>query len=308
MAGLDGTNGARPLGFGLAAGAVGAAALGIIWAAGIEPRLLDVAEVTARVPGLPPEWEGQRIAALGDLQVGVWYANTDTARRAVDRALRERPAAILLLGDYLYHPAPHRQDALALVRQLLAPLRESGIPIYAVLGNHDYGLDDDATPPPAELAESVRDMLRDLGIRVLENEAVRLTHSGGGEGAVWLAGIVSHDGKDQEPARALATIPEGAPRIVVMHNPHSFQGLPRGAAPFAVAAHTHGAQVRFPFLPGRSWLARKEAQPAHIAGWAAADFGEPGNHLYVNRGIGFSALPVRFNARPELTLFRLTRG
>ena len=31
-------------------------------------------------------------------------------------------------------------------------------------------------------------------------------------------------------------------------------------------------------------------------------------HLYVNRGLGTSALPVRFLARPEVTLIKLVRG
>jgi predicted MPP superfamily phosphohydrolase len=280
-----------------------------VWAVGIEPRLLDEAKVEAQVPRLPPGWEGERIAAFGDLQVGVWYANTGTTRRAVECVLRERPAAVLLLGDYLYHPAPDRRDALLKVQCLLAPLGGAGIPAYAVLGNHDYGLDDGGTPRPAEMAESVRKMLREVGIRVLGNEAVELPAPGGQDAeTLWLAGISSPDGEGDDPARALRTIPQEAPRIVMMHNPHSFQGLPPGAAPFATAAHTHGAQVRIPFLSGRSWLARKERQPAHISGWATPEFGAEGNRLYVNRGIGFSALPVRFNARPELTFLRLTRG
>jgi len=31
-------------------------------------------------------------------------------------------------------------------------------------------------------------------------------------------------------------------------------------------------------------------------------------HLYVNRGLGTSALPVRFLVRPEVTLIKLVRG
>ena len=43
----------------------------------------------------------------------------------------------------------------------------------------------------------------------------------------------------------------------------------------------------------------------HADGWIS-DYGAPGNRLYVNRGIGFSVLPLRLNCPPELTWFTLT--
>ena len=41
--------------------------------------------------------------------------------------------------------------------------------------------------------------------------------------------------------------------------------------------------------------------------WAIHD-GAAGNRLYVNRGIGFSYVPVRIDCPPELTLFTLVRA
>lgn len=293
----------------VALGGLGLAAAGLLWAAAIEPRLLDEVDVDVRVPFLPPAWHGQRLAALGDLQIGVWWANTDTSRRAISRVVEARPAAVLLLGDFLYHPSPDRKKALADVSEILTPLAASDIPVFAVLGNHDYGLDDEQTAPPAELAKEVRRRLGSLGITVLENSAVKLPNPKGDtqqEAApLYLAGIGVDEAGHSDPTAAISAIPDEQPRIVMMHNPHAFQRLPPGSAPFAVAGHTHGAQVRIPILPGRSWLARHEDEPAHVSGWAAPEFGEQGNRLYVNRGIGFSGLPVRFGARPELTHFRL---
>jgi predicted MPP superfamily phosphohydrolase len=42
-------------------------------------------------------------------------------------------------------------------------------------------------------------------------------------------------------------------------------------------------------------------------GWIP-DYGAPGNRLYVNRGIGFSRVPIRINCPPELTWITLRRG
>lgn len=183
------------------------------------------------------------------------------------------------------------------------------IPAYAVLGNHDYGLDDPRTAPPKEVAGDLRQVLTFLGIKVLRNEAVKLLspqpEAGQEPKPLYLAGIGSRDKGVSDPGKAIAAVPDGEPRIVMMHNPHSFESLPSGSAPLAVAGHTHGAQVRIPLLPGRSWLARYEGAAAHASGWTAAKFGERANRLYVNRGIGFSGLPLRLGARPEITLFTL---
>lgn len=89
-----------------------------------------------------------------------------------------------------------------------------------------------------------------------------------------------------------------------MHNPDTFDALPPGAAPLAVAGHTHGGQVRVPFFPEWSYLALVQGGEVHVDGWIDG-FGEPGNRLYVNRGIGMSLVPLRVNAPPELTIFTL---
>ena len=89
-----------------------------------------------------------------------------------------------------------------------------------------------------------------------------------------------------------------------MHNPDSFEPLPSGTAPLAMAGHTHGGQVRLPFLPEWSWMTFAKEDEVHADGWIDG-YGQPGNRLYVNRGIGFSIIPIRINCPPEITLFTL---
>jgi hypothetical protein len=65
--------------------------------------------------------------------------------------------------------------------------------------------------------------------------------------------------------------------------------------------------VRLPFLPNWSWRTLATNGPADAGGWIH-EYGEQGNHLYVNRGLGFSLAPVRINCPPELTIFTLRSG
>jgi predicted MPP superfamily phosphohydrolase len=96
---------------------------------------------------------------------------------------------------------------------------------------------------------------------------------------------------------------------VMHHHPASFAELPARSAPFAVAGHTHGGQVRLPLAPLTRHLTYAKEVKVMASGWihdARIDgYGQEGNDLYVSRGIGCSVVPMRLFCRPELTLFTL---
>lgn len=271
----------------------------------VEPRLiLDVERKRAVMQGLPAEWEGKVIAVTGDFQLGMWWDNEAMVRKAVARIVEERPAAVLLLGDFVYGAGERPQSELASVTSILRPLAESGVPTFAVLGNHDRGLQSrQDTAANREVGLQLRETLQRLGITVLHNKAVALSSPGGGE-PLWIVGIGSRYAGEDEPLHALREVPAGAPRVVFMHHPDSFEEIPAGAAPLAVAGHTHGGQVALPFTPDWSWLTFVRGDEVHADGWIDG-YGARGNRLYVNRGIGFSLVPIRIGAAPEVTLFRL---
>ena len=54
----------------------------------------------------------------------------------------------------------------------------------------------------------------------------------------------------------------------------------------------------------RSWLRFTQKDKVYADGWAKG-YGETGNQLYVNPGIGMSIVPIRLFCPPELTFFTL---
>ncbi|MDQ3458311.1 MAG: metallophosphoesterase [Deinococcota bacterium] len=271
----------------------------------IEPYWIDRQEHVVKIPRLPEGWQGQRVALIADLQVGMWLDNTRTIRRIVAMLVKERPAAVLIAGDFIYQP---KRPALAIsgVVELLRPLPRAGIPTYGVLGNHDYRMPTKEDPKDERLAAALASALESAGVRILNNEAVPLPSPRGGSKAssLFLVGIGAHIPAEDRPDLAFAKVPEGTPRLVMMHNPNTFEMLPPGAAPFAVAGHTHGGQFRIPLTPQWTWMRYTSADKVHADGWTGGHETE-GNHLYVNRGIGFSVLPLRLNCPPEVTFFTL---
>jgi len=96
-------------------------------------------------------------------------------------------------------------------------------------------------------------------------------------------------------------VPE-RPTIVLCHNPDA-QDEPiwTGVRGWVLAGHTHGGQVKPPFLPPL-------VVPVRNKRYTAGEFDVgPGRTLYINRGLGHLT-KVRFNVRPELTLFTLERA
>lgn len=302
----------------------------VVWGILVEPRLVDIKEETAQIPNLPTAWEGKRVALIGDLQVGMWLDNTDTIARAVERIIAARPEAVLIAGDFVYNPEAKEEgetereefrEFLDEMREsfgLIRPLAEAGIPTFAVLGNHDYGMMNRDSRKNETLARHVTESLAGMGVRVLHNEAAPLAVSNtqssntnnneaNRSASLFIVGIGSHFAGDDDTAKALANVPTDAARLVLMHNPKSFARLPPATAPLALAGHTHGGQIRLPFTPEWSWLTFVKDGEVHADGWIT-DYGQAGNRLYVNRGIGFSYVPIRINCQPEVTIFTLRRA
>ncbi|MGB3205232.1 MAG: metallophosphoesterase [Crinalium sp.] len=287
----------------------------------LEPYLIDTEEEVAEIPNLPIAWEGQRVALIADWQIGMWMGNTSTIRRIVEQLIEKRPAMVLIAGDFIYDSGKDPSEEINKAVEIVRSLPEAGIPTYAVLGNHDYAMKSKHATPNKQLAAKLHDQLEAVGVQVLQNEAVAIGKPGlraiapsgnrnqttaqpVGNTPLYLVGIGAHWANNDQPKVALAQVPEGTPRLVMMHNPDSFEALPPSTAPLAVAGHTHGGQIRLPLTPEWSWMTFSKEDEVHADGWIEG-YGQSGNRLYVNRGIGFSIIPIRLNCRPEVTLFTL---
>ena len=128
------------------------------------------------------------------------------------------------------------------------------------------------------------------GVHLLLNSGTLLRND------VWLAGVDDpYTGKPSIES-ALSGAPLGIYKILLFHSPAYFDRV----APLVnlcLAGHTHGGQVRPPFLP--PLFLPKGCWP-YVAGWYVDK--DTNARMYVNRGMGTSLLPIRFNSRPEITI------
>lgn len=264
----------------------------------VEPRLiLDERRIQAALPELPQELAGTEVAFLSDLQVGMWWANTGMVEKAVAAVVEAEPDAVMLGGDFVYSHSPDASAQVRTVMRLLEPLTEADVPVYAVMGNHDYEVG--AVP-------ELTDALTAAGVVVLTNQAAVVPGlAADGSQALHVVGLGAAKPDEVDVDAALDDVPDVAPRVVMMHNPTTFAELPAGTAPIVLAGHTHCGQVALPGSPGWSYLGLTQEEALVADGFAPEDYGADGNAMFVSCGIGFSTVPVRINAPPQVVLLEL---
>jgi len=275
--------------FGVGAGVLGLsiafASLGA-WATVIEPERLVVRPARISLPEWPAGWEGLRVAAISDIHAGSPHVGYAQLEHLVSTTNEQRPDLVVLLGDYVCRRTPQEgvekpENLAATLSALRAPLG-----VVAVLGNHDWWLD----------GERMRRAFEGAGIRVLDNEALRLDR--GGE-PLWLVGVADALTRIPRVEYALRTVPPEDPVVLLTHNPDLFDHEVPDRVVLTLAGHTHGGQVRLPFIG--SPIVPSAFGQRYVEGVVV----EGRRTLFVTPGIGTSVLPIRLGVPPEVSLLTL---
>ncbi len=255
-------------------------------------------EVTRRnivLRGLPEAFEGIRIAQLSDIHLDE-FTEPFFLRDAVRCINGLNPDLVFLTGDYVTHglaPRKFAQGAAWQCADILQGLKCRRI--YAVLGNHDIQVG----------AKQVTAALRANGITVLINSYLPFERAGS---RIWLAGlddpVCGHPRPELAVPASIRNRPD-EPIVLMCHAPDYADKLityPAGqAVDVMLSGHTHGGQVRFPFVGALALppLGRKYVEGSFTVG---------SMQLYVNRGLGTVGVPFRLNCPPEITLHTLRRS
>ncbi len=284
------------------------------YACGIEPGLrLDVTRYALTPPGWPPDF-ALTCAVIADLHACEPWMSVARIRSIVAATNAARPDVVFLLGDFSAgHPYVTGTVLPAQWGEALAALK-APLGVFAVLGNHDWA-HGPAFTDPGDDAGSVRRALRDIGVRLLENESAPVMHRGR---RFWVAGLAdqlaTRDRAGHLRLRArrdwrglddidgtLAQIHDDAPVLLLAHEPYIFPQVPRRVA-LTLCGHTHGGQVDVPVLS--AWRQAPFTGPRHVYGHVVED----GRHMVISAGLGTSFAPVRFFRPPEIVLLLLGRS
>ena len=251
----------------------------------VEPIWEEYVSLQLPIRNLPRALEGRSLVQLSDIHVGDRVSSGYLAG-VFDAVTRLKPDIVAYTGDFISYAGPGTLDQL---RRLAGRLPRGGLGTIAVLGNHDYG----EGWRQGAVADAVVRILSGAGCAVLRNETARVHGLNiGGVDDLW-SGC----------ARWGAWMTDlKAPALMLCHNPDACD-LPHwgGYEGWILAGHTHGGQCRPPFLPPPLLPVRNKRYTAGVFDL------DGGRRLYINRGLGHLTR-VRFNVRPEVTVFELRRA
>jgi uncharacterized protein len=267
----------------LAAAALAAGGTGLYtWR--IEPHWIETVHRDLPIEKLPAALQDQVLVQISDLHAGD-SVDADYLIDAMKRVSALQPALTVLTGDFMTCRGVEHIDT---VGRILAELKPGPLGGFAILGNHDYA----RGWSRSDVADALSDRLTESGLRVLRNECRTI------EGLQFV-GLDDLWGPRFKPEAVLPKVNWTKPALTLCHNPDGVDqpalAVCRG---WILSGHTHGGQCKPPFLP-------PPLLPVVNRRYTSGEFDlGDGRRLYINRGLGH-LLPVRFNVRPEITVFHL---
>ena len=236
---------------------------------------LQLTEYTVSSDRCPDGFDGFKIIQLSDLH------GSDFGDRLVEQVRRQEPDIIALTGDFVTDSGD-----LEAVRALVPELVKI-CDVYFVSGNHEFG---------SRLADEVRGIMEDAGVRYLGNDAVVLECNGD---SIVLAGVEDPLAYADMPSppELMAELDDKYPdsyKILLGHRNYWMEEYPELPVDLILSGHAHGGLVRLPGIGGLIGTDRT-LFPDYDAGLY-----ENGRYtMIVSRGLGNSVPISRLFYRPE---------
>lgn len=270
-----------------------------------------VSQVEVCDPRVPEQFEGYRIVQISDLHLESIRGREDFLSSVVGKINSLEPDLILFTGDLVTsHP-----DEILGFEPILSSLKAAD-GVYSVLGNHDYCIYRhwDADSLRAGAVRTLVERETALGWKVLMNEPVNICRdsvsAGDSAAVISVAGVENISQTSYFPSygdldKAMAGV-RGSFIVLMTHDPTHWHKAVAEYPDIALtlSGHTHAMQLSiFGWSPSRylfkEYRGLYRRQVASVDGYMADAL------LYVNIGLGETALPSRVGTPPEITLFTL---
>lgn len=268
-----------------ALGLLGASLLGGIYSWQIEPFWLEFVKVKMGIRNLPKSLEGKTLMQISDIHVGERF-DWNYLIKSFKKAQKLNPDFVVYTGDYVSYDGQKQLDDLTTVMEHAV---KGSMGTIGVLGNHDYGYN----WAESEVAKKVISILNKNGIEILRNEQKDLH-------GINIIGIDDYWSTNFNPDEVMNAYDAKKANLVLCHNPDVCDlDVWNGYEGWILSGHTHGGQVKPPFL-------NPPVLPVRNKKYTSGKIALSGNRtLYINRALGH-LWQVRCNVRPEITLFELT--
>ena len=250
----------------------------------IEPFWLEVVHQKMKIENLPNELVGKTVMQISDIHVGDRFDYQfliDSFRRV---ALL-KPDFVVYTGDYV---SWKNSKQLSQLKEVMHYAVRGKLGTAGILGNHDYG----HAWSQDHVADDISQILTDSGITVLRNDQQSFD-------GLNIIGLDDYWATNFQPNIVMGNVDNSIANLLLSHNPDVADlNIWNGYKGWILSGHTHGGQCKSPFLKPPMLPVKNKNYSA-----GAYDLGD-GRLMYINRALGH-LWQVRFNVRPEITVFEL---
>jgi uncharacterized protein len=205
-------------------------------------------------------------------------------RNLAEKINKLKPHLILFTGDSI-----DRYKSQKVFDEYLS-LFDHSIKKVAILGNREYDR--------GVIIQELADIYKKHNGELLINDSRRYEF---GKTSISITGVDDYVAGTADFEKAIKNYLPADHHVILTHCPlHRDiikQQLENISVDFVLSGHTHGGQIKIlgyaPFTP--------DGSGHYVNGW----YKENSPHLYVSKGIGTTAFPIRFGSRAEIAVFNL---
>ena len=267
--------------------AVALGGIGLFSAANVALSMnwLKISKKNVEIKNLPPHLEGLRILHISDIHNNSHkYLSLDIWKKVFKNDFDIAFITGDLTQAYFDHALPLRKGLCELARR---------VPVFFVDGNHERFH-----------FKQMKEFLESCGIIVLDDKKIVLEVDVGNLEILGTRDYYYQKYNHFKPfMKLMGDEVRCGFRILLSHQPQIIDRLSYFQDILVLSGHTHGGQVRLPFLP----IAYAPGQ-GFFPKYSCGLYKEKHNYLHVSPGIGASRIPIRFFNRPEIAILTLTDG
>ncbi len=193
--------------------------------------------------------------------------------------------AVLITGDLVDRSTEDYDNVYYLIKELhsLCPS------IFFVSGNHEWS----NAGRKALLAK-----LKEMGVVILNNKGSTFDT---GSADINICGVDDSYNRRDDIEKAMKNVDSNKYTVLLSHSPKIRQRLKKYSPDLILCGHTHGGQVRFPFIgaiiePGEGLFPYFDKGIFKL---------KENTLLYIDSGVGTSNLPIRFLNRSQVSVIRI---
>ena len=250
----------------------------------IEPFWLEFVKRKMPIQNLPNQLIGKTLMQISDIHIGNRF-DYNFIIKSFQKAQKYNPDFVVYTGDYVSY---ENEKQFQQLEKVLKHTVTGKLGTIGILGNHDYG----KNWAEQAVADRISDQLEKANIKLLKNQQIEIS-------GLNFIGLDDYWGLNFSPKKIMNQYDETKVNLVLCHNPDVCDlDVWNGYKGWILSGHTHGGQCKLPFLnPPMLPVKNKKYTSGEI------DL-KDGRKLYINRAIGH-LWQVRFNVRPEITIFEL---